>query len=379
VAVASFASSGDETAAPFAHSLSETLVQQLAQYPDIRVVGPIGTQQDATPPTVVGDVSSVLTGSVTVRDGRLLLTARLLDAQSAGVLWTIDEVIDVADLATFETEETWSRAIASALGDTTGLVVRQELGRERPGGTDPELAARLAFYSYVDRGTTSSIKEATALVDAALDAGQRTAAILAMRAALANSSVAHGLGDKDADLDLAATLAREALALDGTNAHAHLVLGSVARDRGQWDLAIWHAETAVRLAPYHPSYLVGAGITIAGSGEWQRGADIIRRAHRLHPGLSGHSHTWLAMSHLVEGDYAKALAEASLLPGEDGYVWGPLYRGMALSGLGYSEQAQAEFDRVRIMRPDIADDVGGYLNSRMRLTESQLTELVALL
>ena len=42
------------------------------------------------------------------------------------------------------------------------------------------------------------------------------------------------------------------------------------------------------------------------------------------------------MAHLVEEDYARALSEASLLPAEDGYLWGPLYRGMALSALGYA-------------------------------------------
>ena len=106
------------------------------------------------------------------------------DARSGEVLWTTDEVVDIADLASFETEERWSREIASRLGDATGLVVRQEMRSDRPRGTEPELAARLAFYSYVDRGTASSITEAIPLLDAALDSGHRTAALLAMRAAL---------------------------------------------------------------------------------------------------------------------------------------------------------------------------------------------------
>jgi hypothetical protein len=156
------------------------------------------------------------------------------------------------------------------------------------------------------------------------------------------------------------------------------VLGAVARDRRLWHLAVAHAESAVELAPYQPSYLVGAGITLSGAGEWDRGSALIREAHRLHPGLSGHTHAWLAMGHLVQMDYARALAEASLLPAADGYVWGPLYRAMALSGLGHPEQAQGEAARARAIRPDILADLGGYLGGRMRLTESQLTRLVAL-
>jgi adenylate cyclase len=379
VAVAFFTNSGGEAAAPIARFLSETLVQRLSQFPDIRVVGPTEPQREGGRLVVPGDVSSLVTGHVNVRGDRLTLALRLLDSYSTHVVWSTDDVVELADLATFESQEQWSQDIAAKLGDPTGLVVRQELRRQRPTETEPELAGRLAFYSYVDRGTTSSIIEAIAVLEVALESEQRTPTLLAMRAALANASVAHGIGDRDSELELAAALARSALALDGTNAHAHLVLGSVARDRGQWDVAIVHAETAVRLAPYHPSYLVGAGITLSGSGGWQRGSQLIREAHRLHPGLSGHTHAWLAMGHLVHGDYSQALAEASLLPSEDGYVWGPLYRGMALSGLGYAEQAKAEFDRVRLMRPEILDDLGGYLSSRMRLSDSQLTDLVALL
>ena len=380
VAVMSLTSSGDEPAGPFARSLSETLVQHLAAQPDIRVVGPTAAAHaDILDAARRGGVSSVFSGHVAVRDGRLRLTARLHDARTGQVLWTTDDVVDPADLATFETEERWSREIASELGDATGLVVRQEMRQDERIGDEPELAARLAFYSYVDRGTASSITEAVVLLDAALDSGHRSPALLAMRAALANASYIYGIGDKDAELDRAEALAREALALDGSNVHAHLVLGSAARDRGQWQVAIEHADTASRLAPFHPSYLVGAGITLSGAGEWQRGSSLIREAHRLHPGLSGHTHAWLAMAHLVEEDYPRALSEASLLPAEDGYLWGPLYRGMALSALGYAEQSRAEAERVRAMRPEVLEDLGGYLSGRMRLTPQERARLGGLL
>jgi TolB-like protein len=380
VAVMSFTSSGDEPAGPFARSLSETLVQHLARQPDIRVVGPTSAgEADGMDAAGRGGVSSVLSGHVMVRDGRLRLTARLTDARTGEVLWTTDEAVVVADLAIFETEERWSREVSSTLGDATGLVVRQEMRWDGSGGTEPELAARLAFYSYVDRGTASAINEAVVLLDEALVSGHRSAALLAMRAALANASYIYGIGDKDAELDRAEALARDALAIDGSNVHAHLVLGSAARDRGQWQVAIEHADTASRLAPFHPSYLVGAGITLSGAGEWARGSALIREAHRLHPGLSGHTHAWLAMAHLVEEDYARALSEASLLPSDDGYLWGPLYRGMALSALGYADQAQIEAERVRAMRPDVLEDLGAYLSGRMRLTPEQQSRLCALL
>jgi tetratricopeptide (TPR) repeat protein len=197
-----------------------------------------------------------------------------------------------------------------------------------------------------------------------------------MRAAIVNASASYDPSvDWSAGFQRASELAREALTLDGSYAHAYLVLAAATAGRRRWRQAIDDAEKAASLAPYRPSYLVGAGITCCASGAWDRGAELIEQGLRLNPSLPGHMHTWLAVRHLVRGDDAGALAEASLLPSE-GYVWGPLYRAMALSGLGYLDEAREELQQVRQQRPDIASDPGSYLTARMNLTDEQLRRLV---
>ena len=258
-------------------------------------------------------------------------------------------------------------------------MIRREIERERSARTAPELAARLAFYAYLDDGSVDSITEAVTRLDAALDSGSRTAPILAMRAALANTSSVYDFADREVELDRAEALAREALSRDSSNVHAHLVLSWPLLQRGQVDVAVQLAETAARLAPYQPFYLSTSGMALIACGEWARGAALIREAQRLQPALSGQTYSWLAMASLVQGNYERALAEASLLPADGGYVWGPLYRAMALSGLGYDEQAQVEAARARQMRPDVTDDLAGHLLALWRLTDEQLERLVALM
>jgi TolB-like protein len=378
VAVLTLVASGRPPAGPLAAALSDTLTRRLAHHPAVRVIGPTALAGDVRGAADDLGVSSVLDGRVTVRDTHVQVSVRLRSTDSGEVLWSAEDVLEMGNLDTIETEDRWAREIAARLGDVTGLVVRQEMATASAGDGEPELQARLAFYSYVDRGTADSVTHAASLLDDVLARGRRTPTLLAMRAALANAAATYGIAEAATQLDLAAMLAREALTLDGSNAHAHLVLGAVARERGQWDLAVTHAETAVRLAPHHPSYLVGAGITISGCGEWDRGGALIREGHRLHPGLAGHTHAWLAIGRLVHADHARALAEASLLPSDGGYVWGPLYRAMALAGLGHVDQAHAEADRAREIRPDILDDPGGYFAGRMRLTDAEQAHLVAL-
>ncbi len=378
VVVAMLTSSGDEPAGLVARSLTESLVQHLAVHSHIRVIGPIDTSGDASAAADVGGVASILTGHVSVRDGRLSLVVRLVDAQSQEVLWSDEEVVDRAALAGFEVEEMWSREIAAKVGDPSGLVIRQELARGRSARSEPELAARLAFYAYLNVGSPDSISAAATLLDAALEAGSRTAPLLAMRAALANTASVYDVDNRDAELDLAEALAREALTQDGNNVHAQLVLCWPLLQRGHVVVAVEIAENAARLVTYHPTYLSTAGTVLIACGEWQRGSALIREALRLHPGLSAQMYSWLAMAHLAEGNYERALAEATLLPSDGGFVWGPLFRAMALAGLGYREQSQLEVERVREMRPDVTDDLAAHLSDLVRLTPEQLTRLVGL-
>jgi TolB-like protein len=377
VVVLHVTSAGDETASAVASSLTDALTNLLSQSVDVRVVGPIAVRDGDVAATgrALG-VSTVLEGRVTISSGKARMAARLVASGTGEVLWSIDDVVDAANLGALRAEDAWSRAIIAQVGDTAGVVVRYQLREPAPPASSHELRARLAFYSYLERGTSQSVVEAAAALDQALSSGARTAALLTMRAAIVNSSISYDPSvDQSAELQRAAALAREALTLDGRSVHARLVLAAATASRRRWRQAIEEAEIAASLAPYRPSYLVGAGITICASGAWDRGAALIQQGLRLNPSLPGHMHTWLAVRALVQGDDAAALAEASLLPTE-GYVWGPLYRAMALSGLGYLDEARDELAQVRAQRPDIAANPASYLTSRMNLTAEQLDRLV---
>lgn len=377
IAVVALSATGGELAGALAASLSDSLTHRLARYPHVRVVGPTALTDGMQRTGAQLGVSTVLDGQVVERAGAARVSLRLCATRTGEVVWSTDRSLSAADLAGLRVEDMWAAEIAALLGDTTGPVVREELARPRGEDTDAGAEARLAFYSYVDRGTVDSLTDAADLLDRALER-ERAADLLTMRAALANAAQAFGLVDRQPALDAASAWAREALTLDGGNAHAHLVLASVAHYGGHRTAAVEHAETAVALSPYHPSYLVGAGGTLCGCGEWDRGTGLIREAQRLNPGLTGRSHTWLAADHLVHGDHARALAEAGWLPADGGFVWGPLYRAMALAGLGHTEQARAELELARAMRPDVVDDPAAFFRGQMDLSTEELEGLVAL-
>lgn len=379
VVVASLAASGDEPAGAFARSMTESLVQHLAAHGHIRVVGPIDGDADPARSAAAASVGSILQGHVAMRGERLSMTLRLHDALSSEVLWSDEQSVDLEALAGFEVEQRWSREIAAMVGDPAGPVIRQELARAQSSEAAPELQARLAFYAYLQDGSLASVEHAIAALDAALDVGRRTPTLLAMRAAMANTWSVYELADREAELDRAENLAREALLHDAGHVHATLVLTYPLLQRGHVDVAVELAEKVARLAPYQPFYLSTAGMALVICGEWERGSALIRESLRLNPGQSGQTYSWLVMSDLALGDYERALAEAAMLPAEGDYLWGPLFRSLALAGVGYLDQARAELEKARVMRPDAVDDVAAHLSGVFRMTPEELERIVGLL
>jgi hypothetical protein len=356
--------------------MTESLVHNLAAHTHIRVVGPIDSVAGAQTSASAGGVSTILSGHVTVHADRLSLTVRLVDAESMEVLWSTEEVQPVGGLARFEAEEQWSRQVASRIGDPSGAVILQELDRSDSSGRSRR-SARLAFYAHLLRETRTRWRRQS-LGRCCLDAGIRTAPLLAIRGALANSSSIFEFTDTEPSSTGLRRCTRGRLPSMATTLMPTWCSAGRPLCVATRSLAIGHIETAVRLAPYQPFYLIAAGIALSACGEWERGSQLIREAHQLNPGMSALTHAWLAMGHVVEGDYGRALAEASLLPSEDDFGWGSLMRVLALAGLGYEDQARVEAVKLRRTRPDVLADVGGFLDGMMRLTPEQRERLVAL-
>jgi tetratricopeptide (TPR) repeat protein len=121
--------------------------------------------------------------------------------------------------------------------------------------------------------------------------------------------------------------------------------------------------------------LATGAVLLALAGAWDEGVATMREALRLNPSHPGYMHQLFALDRILAGDHAAALAEASLIHTPDAY-WGPFYRSLALAGLGYHEQARAEFSAAVAIEPALADDPWSVLGSYARFTDEQKTVLL---
>jgi serine/threonine-protein kinase len=121
--------------------IAESLIRQVSRLPTVRAAplsAVLNYKGQAVEPTVVGrqlDVGSVLTGSLSQKDGRVQVTAELLDASSGAQLWTNTYDREATELLNVQDEI--ARAI---LQDGLGVeLAAEELGDlVRPPTTDGE-------------------------------------------------------------------------------------------------------------------------------------------------------------------------------------------------------------------------------------------------
>jgi tetratricopeptide (TPR) repeat protein len=239
----------------------------------------------------------------------------------------------------------------------------------------PEAEARHAFYRYLIESTHTSLRNARQVIEEALASGARSPVLLSMHGTTLAMGVAWGLSDSpEQDLSRAESAAKEALSEEHRNAHALLVLATVALVRGQWEVAVVRAREGIAEGGGQPTILSSAAILLSLAGEFAEGVEVMRTALQLNPAHPGSLHGMIAVDHILCGDDAAALAEAGLIHSPDNF-WGPCYRALALAGLGYLEDARREFDDALAIEPALADDplaiVGGYA----RLDDQQIRVL----
>ena len=377
VVVLPFAVVGDVRADLVATTISEVIVHRLATFPGLRVIGP-ATARSQDPRLIGRELGGrfVLQGSLGFRDGLVRLSARLTDATRGDLVWAGTETVDAGTLHGFEVEEQWAAGVAAEIGDYAGVVYRRAAQRPSASVDPGEYVARLAFQAYIEGGTPATLFAADDALATAMDAGIRSPVILAMRGDTRAAQAAYGMStDREADLAEAEQLAREALAEDPGLGHAHVVLGTVALARHQWDLARTHAGDAALASPFHPTILAAAGSLIAYAGDWDQGVALLRESLRLNPLHPGYMHTLLAQDRLMVDDDAAALAESNLIHAPGG-IWGPLLRAMALDGLGHRDQARREMGAVLAIEPTFLDDPVATFTRHAALTDDQVGALL---
>ena len=352
--------SPEEDLAAFVDGFSSDLVMSLSRVPEFSVIAwqssarVSGRTVDAAQSATELDADYALTGNIRHGDGRIRIGAQLVAATTRTWVWADRYDLDAANALSAE-----DRIVAGIIGAVDAGVRRaeREYARTKP-------LANLDAWSLYHRGmwhmyrfTREDVAAAEQLFAAALlkdpgagppHAGWAYACIvkaLWMFTPDPRGAIAEGLSH-----------AREAVARDELDAHAHTVLGRLFVMSGALDRGIEHLQRAIELNPSLAHAYYGLGHALYVSSEPSKALGPLATALRLSPKdpLASMFLTMAAFCHLMLDDLAAAEAAArrarNLLSRE---IWSRLALAATLQIRGAASEARGAVLEAREIEPDL--------------------------
>jgi len=319
VAVLPFSNmSGDPEQEFFADGIAEDIITALSRYPSLFVIARNSCftyKGRAVDVKQVGrelGVRYVLEGSLRKSGNRIRVTAQLVEAETAKHVWAERYDRDLADIFALQDEitEAVTIAIAPAIADAE----QQRAMRKPPEALDAWAAYQRGLW-HASKATAEDNALAEAFFQRAIDLDPNFAGGYSGLAAAQHQGVrlfrTRDLSDAQ---DSAERLARQALALDASDAEARARLALLLMQRGDHEGARADAERALALSPNLARAHGVLGATLIFSGRPQEGLASIAKSIRLDPRdaeLMTIRWLWVSQAHYFTHDYEAALDAAT--------------------------------------------------------------------
>jgi len=315
--------SADPDQAPFADGIAEELLNTVAHFEGLRVVGRTSSfsfrDSDADLQTIGEKLGAdvILEGSVRTEGDRARITAQLVDAQDGVHRWSESYDRELKDVLTIQTEI--ATAIAAALRVELTPEQRQRL-------TTPPTRNLAAYQAYLlgrRRLEQGSPEEAVGLFEQALELDPKLALAYAGLTEAYLSQFESSDSPPDEMLARAQASADKALELDDRLAEAHVALGHVRWLRNDFEGAEVAFQRALALNPNSTiAYGRYGHLLNRDLARYEEALALSRKAVELDP-LSLQSIDDLVTSLYSLGRFDEGLAWCErALEIDPGYAWG---------------------------------------------------------
>ena len=345
--------SGDPDQSYFADGLTENIITGLSRFREILVIGVksiLIVREQASDLREIGrtlGVAHIVEGSVRKAGNRVRATVQLVEAATGHRLWGENYDRDLDDIFAVQDEIT-SIIVATLAGQIEHRELRRAATQpaEDPGAYDCVLRGRQCLNRYNQDGEL----EARRHFERALERDANYAAAYAgLSISYLHEYEASWCEAPEDALERAATLARQAVALDGADSSVRYAISLVCYYRGQHELAKEHMDKALKLNPNDYHSVCNMGWLLAFRDRSSESIARSTEAMRLNPLAPDNCLFPIGIAEYVAGRYEEALAAFGKTRG-----WGllrPAWIAACYAQLGRDAQARAAAAEVRAIAP----------------------------
>ena len=343
-----------------ADGLSEEIVSGLSRFRYLSVVASASAghrqdDRDEGTPDAGSGARYVVEGSIRREGSDLRVGAQLVDVRTGARLWSDTYRRDLQASGIFAVQDDVAGRIVATVADSYGVLVhsiRASSGQKDDTDLTP-VEWQFQYFAYREQITPSAYATLKSRLERAVERNGRQSDLWACLAQVYVDEYAFGFGGDAVSLDRALAAARRAVELDRANQFALVALAQVHFFRQ--DLAAFGpaAERAMALNPLNTDAVGILGLQIVHTGEFERGATIVRRAMELNPNHAGWMHFAPLWEHFHKGEFEQALERANRVD-VPGLFWPFLVVASACGHLGRRVEAESAVRDLLALDPDFA-------------------------
>jgi adenylate cyclase len=302
---------GDPKQEYFADGFTEQIITSLSKIPELFVISRNSTFTYKGRPVKVQQVSEelgvryVLEGSVQKSSSRIRINVQLIDAVSGRHAWAQSYDRDLKDIFGLQDEVILKITSALSVNLTAG-----EQARAWAEGTK-SLEAYLKLMQgreYRYKGNRESIALARRMAEEAIALDPKYAEAYALLGTTHYLEVFLGTSRPKDAIAKATEYILKALAMNGSLADAHSMLGVLYAWSGRYEEGIAEAERGVELDPNSGQANYNLTVVLRWAGKSKEAIPVIRKALRLEPIPPDNYVQQMALVYFQTGDCEEALA-----------------------------------------------------------------------
>ena len=339
--------SGDPEQEYFSDGITEDLITDLAKISGLFVIARNSVfvyKGEGVNIQEVGQelgVEYIVEGSVRKANGKVRITAQLIETTTGGHLWAERYDRDLEDV--FALQDEVVEKIVTALAVTLTEDEQERLAHDETGNMEA--------YDYAQRGwwyhhqfTVETNVQARLMFERAIELDPAYADAYAGLGFTYYEEWAQYWSQDPRSLERAHELAQNAIALNDSHAGAHTLLSHVYLWRKQHDLAIVEQERAVALDPSRADHHRDLAEVQIFAGRLEEAVESVETAIRLNPHYPVHYPFTLGLAYAMQQQYEKAIAAL-----KEALTLNPFFLGSHLVlAFTYSETGQDEAARYHL-------------------------------
>ncbi len=359
--------SGDPEQEYFVDGVTEELTSALSRSPGLFVISRNSAFTYKGEPVNVADVGRelgvryVLEGSVRKAEGRVRITAQLIDATQDTHLWSEQYDRELTDIFALQSEVA-DKILVSLVSEVRDAEL-ELWGRARTRNVRAYDAWLRGAYEF-EKFRRASNPEARRWFGRAIDLDPAYGEAHAMYGLTHLVEYAMYWGQDPQLLEIAEASTRRALELDPESASAWSMHANLAFSRGEFSQALDAANRAIELMPNFDVFHLVRGYSLAGQGRFLPALQSIGQAFRLNPRGTATSLSIAAAVNYRAGRTAKAVELAELARDRNPDLIAPRFLLAAhYESAGRHDEAQTLVQEILRVNPEITTDL--LLRSRL--------------